>query len=61
MELQIVGKHEFVLKLNGINRIVRVSILESFMYKSKESGHFRFEIISNGTRECEWYFYFVRG
>ena len=32
----IVGKHKFVLKLNRINGRVRVSILESIMYKSKE-------------------------
>ena len=36
MELQTVGKHEFVLKMNRIDRRVRVSILESIMYKSKE-------------------------
>ena len=36
MGLQTVGKHEFVLKLNRIDRRVRVGILESILYKRKE-------------------------
>ena len=36
MELQTVGKYEFVLKLNRIDRRVRMGILESILYKSKE-------------------------
>ena len=35
MELQTVGKNEF-LKLNRIDRRVRVGILETILYKSKE-------------------------
>ena len=35
MEVKTVRKHEFVLKLNKIDR-VRVRILESIMYESKE-------------------------